>query len=125
MIPNLLTQLKPCLLMSPISVSQFLDPEKTKFDLVIFDEASQLRSEDAICSVYRGKQLVVCGDNKQLPPTTFFEQGMSDDLPDDDTSANEAFDVFDSVLDACAAVMPQRQMPPSARSSGLRPVDQE
>lgn len=46
-IPNLLTQLKPCLLMSPISVSQFLDPEKTKFDLVIFDEASQLRSEDA------------------------------------------------------------------------------
>ncbi len=109
-IPNLLTQLKPCLLMSPISVSQFLDPEKTKFDLVIFDEASQLRSEDAICSVYRGKQLVVCGDNKQLPPTTFFEQGMSDDLPDDDTSANDSFDAFDSVLDACAAVMPQRQL---------------
>lgn len=111
-IPNLLTQLKPCLLMSPISVSQFLDPEKTKFDLVIFDEASQLRSEDAICSVYRGKQLVVCGDNKQLPPTAFFEQGMSDDLSDeaDDPTANEAFDVFDSVLDACASVMPQRQL---------------
>ena len=111
-IPNLLTQLKPCLLMSPISVSQFLDPEKTTFDLVIFDEASQLRSEDAICSVYRGKQLVVCGDNKQLPPTTFFEQGMSDDLSDesDDPNAMEAFDVFDSVLDACASVMPQRQL---------------
>jgi hypothetical protein len=111
-IPNLLTQLKPCLLMSPLSVSQFLDPEKTKFDLVIFDEASQLRSEDAICSVYRGKQLVVCGDNKQLPPTTFFEQGMSDDLSDesDDPNAIEAFDVFGSVLDACAAVMPQRQL---------------
>ncbi|HET9179660.1 MAG TPA: DUF3320 domain-containing protein [Terriglobia bacterium] len=112
LIPNLLTQLKPCLLMSPISVSQFLDPEKMKFDLVIFDEASQLRSEDAICSVYRGKQLVVCGDNRQLPPTTFFEQGMSDDLSDesDDPNAMEAFDVFDSVLDACAAVMPQRQL---------------
>jgi len=111
-IPNLLTQLKPCLLMSPISVSQFLDPEKTKFDVVIFDEASQLRSEDAICSIYRGKQLVVCGDNKQLPPTTFFEQGMSDDLTGetDDPNAMEAFDVFDSVLDACAAVMPQRQL---------------
>ena len=110
--PNLLTQLKPCLLMSPISVSQFLDPEKTKFDLVIFDEASQLRSEDAICSVYRGKQLVVCGDNKQLPPTTFFEQGMSEELPEEseDPNATEAFDVFDSVLDACAAVMPQRQL---------------
>jgi very-short-patch-repair endonuclease len=112
LIPNLLTQLKPCLLMSPISVSQFLDPDKMKFDLVIFDEASQLRSEDAICSVYRGKQLVVCGDNKQLPPTTFFEQGMSEDLADetDDPSGLEAFDVFDSVLDACAAVMPQRQL---------------
>ncbi len=111
-IPNLLTQLKPCLLMSPISVSQFLDPEKTKFDLVIFDEASQLRSEDAICSVYRGKQLVVCGDNKQLPPTTFFEQGMSEELPEEaeDPTATEAFDVFESVLDACAAVMPQRQL---------------
>lgn len=111
-IPNLLTQLKPCLLMSPLSVSQFLDPEKTKFDLVIFDEASQLRSEDAICSVYRGKQLVVCGDNKQLPPTTFFEQGMSDDLSGEaeGPDAIEAFDVFGSVLDACAAVMPQRQL---------------
>jgi len=111
-IPNLLTQLKPCLLMSPISVSQFLDPEKAKFDLVIFDEASQLRSEDAICSVYRGKQLVVCGDNKQLPPTTFFEQGMSEDLPEEseDQSASESFDVFGSVLDACASVMPQRQL---------------
>ncbi|MGI0085549.1 MAG: DEAD/DEAH box helicase, partial [Nitrososphaerales archaeon] len=112
LIPNLLTQLKPCLLMSPISVSQFLDPDKMKFDLVIFDEASQLRSEDAVCSVYRGKQLVVCGDNKQLPPTTFFEQGMSEEMTDetDDPSGIEAFDVFDSVLDACAAVMSQRQL---------------
>jgi very-short-patch-repair endonuclease len=111
-IPNLLTQLKPCLLMSPISVSQFLDPERTRFDLVIFDEASQLRSEDAICSVYRGKQLVVCGDNKQLPPTTFFEQGMAEELPEEteDPNATEPFDVFGSVLDACAAVMPQRQL---------------
>lgn len=111
-IPNLLTQIKPCLLMSPISVSQFLDPEKTKFDVVIFDEASQLRSEDAICSVYRGKQLVVCGDNRQLPPTAFFEQGMSDELPDetDDPEGSGAFDVFDSILDACAAVLPQRQL---------------
>ena len=112
LIPNLLTQLKPCLLMSPISVSQFLDPEKTRFDLVIFDEASQLRSEDAICSVYRGKQLAVCGDNRQLPPTAFFEQGMSEELPEEteDPNVSPAFDVFDSVLDACAAAMPQRQL---------------
>src|SRR5205807_3788400 len=57
-IANLLLQLKPCLLMSPLSVSQFLQPEKV-FDLVIFDEASQILPEDAIGAVYRGKQVVV------------------------------------------------------------------
>ena len=67
-IPNLLVKLKPCLLMSPISVSQFLPPD-TKFDLVLFDEASQLVPEDAIGAIYRGKTIVVAGDNKQLPPT--------------------------------------------------------
>ncbi len=65
--PNLLVKLKPCLLMSPISVSQFLPPDN-KFDLVLFDEASQLVPEDAIGAIYRGKTLVVAGDNKQLPP---------------------------------------------------------
>ena len=66
-IPNLLVKLKPCLLMSPISVSQFLPPD-AKFDLVLFDEASQLVPEDAIGAIYRGKTVVVAGDNKQLPP---------------------------------------------------------
>src|SRR6266571_5160260 len=67
-IAQLLSRLKPCLLMSPLSVSQFLDPNLFKFDLVIFDEASQICSEDAVGAIYRGRQLVVCGDNKQLPP---------------------------------------------------------
>lgn len=101
-IPNLLMRLKPCLLMSPLSVSQFLDPELCRFDLVIFDEASQICSEDAVGAIYRGQQLVVSGDNKQLPPTAFFEQGMSDEYEDQD--AKEAFDVFDSILDECAAI---------------------
>ena len=78
--PGLLARLKPCLLMSPLSVSQFLpaDPEKLHFDVVVFDEASQLLPEDAIGAIYRGKQLVVTGDNQQLPPTTFFQQLAGD-----------------------------------------------
>jgi very-short-patch-repair endonuclease len=64
--------IKPILMMSPLSVAQLLDGEQTSFDLVIFDEASQLRTEDAVGAIVRGKQLVVVGDPKQLPPTNFF-----------------------------------------------------
>ena len=101
-IPNLLVCLKPCLLMSPLSVSQFLEPTQINFDLVIFDEASQIRTEDAVGAIYRGLKLVTCGDNKQLPPTAFFEEGMSEEY--DDQEIEEAFDVFPSILDECAAI---------------------
>ena len=75
--PSLLLQLKPCILMSPLSVSQFLpaDASKAPFDLIVFDEASQILPEDAVGAIYRGKQLVITGDNPQLPPTTFFMSG--------------------------------------------------
>jgi hypothetical protein len=64
--------LKPCFMMSPLTVSQFLPPT-LHFDAVIFDEASQVRPSDAVNCVYRGSQLIVAGDDKQLPPTSFFE----------------------------------------------------
>jgi len=64
--------LKPCFMMSPMSVAQFLAPGRLAFDLVVMDEASQLRPEDALGAVVRGTQLVVVGDPKQLPPTSFF-----------------------------------------------------
>lgn len=64
--------IKPCFMMSPLTVAQLLDSSQPEFDLVIFDEASQLPVEDAIGAIYRGKQLVVVGDPKQLPPTNFF-----------------------------------------------------
>ena len=96
-IPDLLLRLKPCMLMSPLSVSQFLDAAKVQFDLVVFDEASQIRPEDAIGAILRGKQVVVAGDDKQLPPTSFFQQ-MGDD--DDDEIEDEPA-CFESVLDAC------------------------
>ncbi|MCI0455510.1 MAG: DUF3320 domain-containing protein [Gemmataceae bacterium] len=96
-IANLLLQLKPCLLMSPLSVSQFLNPELIRFDLVVFDEASQIVPEDAVGAIYRGKQVVITGDDRQLPPTTFFQQlADEDDLEEDEEPPS-----FESVLDAC------------------------
>src|SRR5690606_28539232 len=68
-IPDLLYVLKPCMMMSQLSVSQFLDPTIFTFDVVIFDEASQITPENAVGAILRGKQLIVAGDNKQLPPT--------------------------------------------------------
>ncbi|TRO46450.1 hypothetical protein E2P30_00070, partial [Candidatus Bathyarchaeota archaeon] len=102
-IPHLLLRLKPCLLMSPISVSQFLPPELMKFDLILFDEASQIVPEDAIGSVYRGKTIVVAGDNKQLPPTSFFQRSLLEDI-DWDEITDQDVEVFDSILDECAGV---------------------
>ena len=64
--------IKPCFMMSPLTVAQYLDGSTPSFDLVIFDEASQLPAEDAVGAIIRGKQLVVVGDPKQLPPTNFF-----------------------------------------------------
>ena len=102
-IPNLLVKLKPCLLMSPITVSQFLPAESNKFDLVVFDEASQVVPEDAIGAIYRGKTLVVAGDNKQLPPTSFFQKNLLDDADWDELS-DEDVEVFDSILDECLGI---------------------
>ncbi|HLW69420.1 MAG TPA: AAA domain-containing protein [Candidatus Binataceae bacterium] len=65
-------QLKPCFLMSPLSVAQFLKPHGLRFDLVVIDEASQMRPEEALGAIARGGQLVVVGDPMQLPPTFFF-----------------------------------------------------
>ncbi len=88
--------LKPCFMMSPLSVSQFLPPD-IKFDVVIFDEASQVPPSEAANCVYRGKQLVVAGDQKQLPPTSFFDRlaGGSEEYDE------EQPEDFESVLDAC------------------------
>ncbi len=99
--PGIIQALKPCLLMSPISVSQYLDPEALGFDLVIFDEASQVRPEDAIGSIMRAKQVIVVGDGKQLPPTSFFrgEAGEEEDMED-----------LESILDECSAINIKQHM---------------
>ena len=102
LIPNALTQFKPCLLMSPLSVSQFLDPEQHRFDVVIFDEASQICPWDAVGAIYRGSQLVVAGDSMQLPPTSFFERMVSED-PDNEEEDDSTAD-FESILDECSSI---------------------
>ncbi|TMQ08204.1 MAG: hypothetical protein E6J91_33770 [Deltaproteobacteria bacterium] len=109
-IPTLLPRLAPCLLMSPLSVAQYLDPALPRFDLVVFDEASQLPTADAIGALARGSAAVVVGDSRQLPPTRFFEAGAPDD--DDGDPAAEGEDVeLESVLDDCvAARLPERHL---------------
>jgi very-short-patch-repair endonuclease len=89
--------IKPCFMMSPLSVSQFI-PSDWRFDVVIFDEASQVPPADAINCVYRGNQLIIAGDDKQLPPTSFFMQSMDDDEYDEEDYAD-----FESVLGLCKA----------------------
>lgn len=89
-IPRLLTKLKPCLMMSPLSVSYFLEADKFNFDLVVFDEASQIYTEDSIGAIIRSKQVIIVGDDKQLPPTDFFKKNGSNDDEDNDDDAYES-----------------------------------
>ncbi len=80
--------LKPCFMMSPMSAAQYLEPGKLSFDLVIFDEASQVEPADALGAIARGRQVILVGDEKQLPPTNFFgvvNDADAEDEPDDDT----------------------------------------
>ena len=82
--PNMIPRIKPVILMSPISIAQFLPPEKISFDLLLIDEASQVRPEDALGGVARASQIVVVGDDKQLPPTSFFDRLVDNQYEDED-----------------------------------------
>jgi very-short-patch-repair endonuclease len=94
-IPTLLPRLKPCVLMSPLSVAQYLEASHETFDVVIFDEASQIPVWDAIGAIARGRQLIVVGDPKQLPPSNFFATNAADE---DDLTPEEHKDL-ESILD--------------------------
>ena len=103
-IPNLLPRLCPCMLMSPISVAQYLDPNSKPFDLVVFDEASQLPTSKAVGALARGKDAIIVGDPKQMPPTSFFASNTTDEdhLDEED---------LESILDDCLALnMPQTKL---------------
>jgi very-short-patch-repair endonuclease len=101
-ITTILPRLKPCLMMSPLAVSTYLQSPDLVFDLVIFDEASQVRPHDAVSAIYRGRQLVVAGDQKQLPPTSFFEKSADEDHEADEDI--ERLGDYESVLDVCCSL---------------------
>lgn len=96
-IPTLLPRLAPCMLMSPISVAQYFDVDTKHFDILIFDEASQLPTCEAVSALARAKQAIIVGDPKQMPPTSFFSTIKLDE---------ENMDVEDleSILDDCLSL---------------------
>ena len=103
--PDALTRLAPCFMMSPLSVAQYLPPGQA-FDLVIFDEASQITVWDAVGAISRARQVVVAGDPKQMPPTNFFMR--SDDDPDGDVATEGD---LESILDEMiASGIPERKL---------------
>lgn len=112
-IPNLVTSLRPCFMMSPLSVSVFLEAQSYDFDLVIFDEASQVHTEDAIGAIMRGKQVIIVGDTKQLPPTSFFSTSLNDedfDVDLDDIIEDNDAGAYESILDEAVSVLPERSL---------------
>jgi very-short-patch-repair endonuclease len=96
---NAVHAIKPCFMMSPQTVAQLLDVETAKFDLILFDEASQLPTEDAVGAIIRGKQLVVVGDPKQLPPTNFFAVASGQVNVEKDEDGLPLFDDSQSILE--------------------------
>lgn len=90
--------LKPCFMMSPMSVAQYLNQGDFTFDLVVMDEASQIRPEDALGAIARGKSVVIVGDPKQLPPTSFFQRSIEVEDSDDNVALEEAESILDTVV---------------------------
>lgn len=105
-LPNLLPRITPCMLMSPLSVAQYLGTSREHFDLVIFDEASQMPTAESVGAMARGKEVVIVGDPKQLPPTTFFST-VSGKLEEEDGIMED----LDNILeDALALSMPETSL---------------
>jgi very-short-patch-repair endonuclease len=100
-----LIALKPCFMMGPHSVAQYLAPGLLEFDLVVMDEASQIKPQDALGTIARGKQLVVVGDPKQLPPTSFFDKAVENDEED-----STAIEQSESILDVSFPMFNARRL---------------
>ena len=110
--PGVITAVKPCWVMSPLEVSQVLPGDARYFDLVVFDEASQVRPADAVPTLLRGDHAVVAGDNRQLPPTSFFDTAI--ETTDEDTEVDDDFvggtEGFESVLDVLESFVPSQSL---------------
>ncbi|WP_160046299.1 DUF4011 domain-containing protein [Natrialba sp. INN-245] len=113
--PSLISTLKPCLMMSPLSVAQYIEHGTIEFDAVIFDEASQIMPQDAVSSLIRANQTIIAGDTKQLPPTSFFNAGVD--------SADGVMEDLESILDEAASVLPEKRLLWHYRSNTNRLID--
>ena len=103
--PQSFSKLAPCMLMSPLSIAQYLPPDQALFDVVIFDEASQITTWDAVGAIARARQTIIVGDPKQLPPTNFFGRNEEDE----DVAEHEKD--MESILDeAKASGIPLRNL---------------
>lgn len=110
---SMVQRIKPVMLMSPISVAQFLPPGSVSFDLLVIDEASQVRPEDALGAIARARQIVVVGDRKQLPPTSFFERLVDEaELSEEEEEAPAPATAaeMESILSLCEARGLRRRM---------------
>ncbi|WP_094227780.1 DUF3320 domain-containing protein [Methanolobus psychrotolerans] len=97
---GLIQKIKPCFMMSPLSIAQFLDPLNVNFDIVVFDEASQVRPEDALGALLRANQCVIIGDTRQLPPTSFFDK-IVDSIDNYDDENTTSLSDIESILHLC------------------------
>ena len=105
---GIIKKIKPCFMMSPLSVAQYLDPtnEELQFDVVIFDEASQVKPEDALGAFMRGKTAVVMGDTQQLPPTSFFDQMATGESEEEVATSLD----MESILHLCKLSFPVKML---------------
>ncbi|MDI9617545.1 DUF3320 domain-containing protein [Methanothermobacter sp.] len=106
---GVIKRIKPCFMMSPLSIAQYLDPRSSElqFDVVIFDEASQVKPEDALGAFLRARNAVVMGDTNQLPPTSFFDQMLTSEEDSEDVAT--AADI-ESILHLCKRSFPVRML---------------
>jgi len=104
---GLIQKIKPCFMMSPLSIAQFFDPRSARFDVIVFDEASQVRPEDALGALLRGNQVIVMGDTRQLPPTTFFDH-IIESVDDTDLDSSAPVADVESILHQCKRCFPTK-----------------
>ena len=108
--PHVLSTLRPCWTMSPILASEMIPAERRLFDVVVFDEASQIPPAEAIGSLARAPQAVVAGDSRQLPPTAFFGQSTDDGDDDDVDSHLSLTEDIESLLDVSGVLLRDKML---------------
>ena len=109
--PHVLSALRPCWTMSPVLAAEMIPLDRQLFDVVIFDEASQIPPAEAIGSLARASQAVIAGDSRQLPPTSFFgRDSVSDEEEEDDTGAVALTEDMESLLDAAGVLLRDKML---------------